>query len=519
LRADAARELLQYLTVRRSALAVEGHGRDDEKAHRARRTRLHALVSGGVKEKKPVICLRGLPSLSSRHRMRRLRLLWVVPHLPLRGVSAARERWWHLLTRLAPRHDVTLLAFADPEDGGRTDGLPPGLAALHVAPKIPWRPNDPLALLPRTVAGGYTHPGLGAAIAERLAAERYDVVQYEFSEMANLIPGPAPRTILTVHQVGFAQQGPAWRAEHGGLRRAAVLLHRHLRELDFELRAVRRVDHVVTMSGEDAARLRRFAPDLRISVSPCGVDLQEFRPPDAPSSPAVDVSFVGHFGHPPNVDAVSFLVNEVVPRLGRPARVRVVGRGVTPEVARLARPGVEVTGPVADVRPHLAAGAVFAAPIRFGTGMRGKVLEALAMGRPVVTTPLGAEGLGATAGRHLLVAEGSADFAAAVRRVLDDPARAAELGRAGRALVEARFGWDAIAMAHEHIYDDVLRAPARAVPPPAARAHPLVARLGPIPAVGVGFALLVGRAVRWHLGRLGHRAAPLASHAPTLEQA
>src|SRR5438552_6294476 len=152
--------------------------------------------------------------------MRRLRLLWVTPNLPVRGVAAARERWWNLLARVAARHEVTLLAFVDPEDAGGEAGVPPGLAALHLVAKTPWRPRDPLALLPQTVAGGFDNPAFPAAIAARLAAERYDVVQYEFSEMAHCIPGPAPRSILTVHQVGFAQHRPAWRARRGGARRA-----------------------------------------------------------------------------------------------------------------------------------------------------------------------------------------------------------------------------------------------------------------------------------------------------------
>src|SRR5262249_21666824 len=135
-----------------------------------------------------------------------------------------------------------------------------------------------------------------------------------------------------------------------------------------------------------------------------------------------DMLFVGHFGHPPNVDAVRFLVHDVLPRLGRRVRLRIVGRGVSPEVAALARPGtVEVVGTVPDVRPHLAAAAIVVAPVRFGTGMRGKVLEALAMGRPVVTTSVGAEGLGAVSGQHLVIADGAADVSAGVRRLLDDP--------------------------------------------------------------------------------------------------
>src|SRR5262249_6722476 len=145
--------------------------------------------------------------------------------------------------------------------------------------------------------------------------------------------------------------------------------------------------------------------------------------------------------------------------------------GMIPEVARRASATVQVVGAVDDVRPHLAAARVVVAPVRFGTGMRGKVLEALAMGRPVVTTTVGAEGLGATAGRDLLVADGAADFAAAIRRVLDERGLGTALGAAGRALAVARFDWDAIAAAHEAIYETVVRAPARAGLGPAAPAR------------------------------------------------
>jgi glycosyltransferase involved in cell wall biosynthesis len=451
----------------------------------------------------------------------RLRLLWVTPDLPSRGVSAARERWWNLLSRLAPRHDITLLTFADPGDLGDRNSLPPGLARIDVVPRDPWRPDDPLALLPRTVAGGFVNPAFPAAIAARLATGRWDVVQYEFSEMAQCIPGPAPRTILTVHQVGFAQHRALWRAQHGGLGRAAVFLHRYLRDLDFELRALRRVDRVVTMSAEDAARLRRFDPDLPVSVSPCGVDCARFRLSATTVAPETDLAFVGHFGHPPNVDAVTFLVDQVLPRVNRPVRLRILGRGVTPDVAALARPGVvEITGAVDDVRPHLAAARIVVAPVRFGTGMRGKVLEALAMARPVVTTRLGAEGLGAVSGQHLLLADGADDFAQAVLRLLDDGALAARLGSEGRRLVERHFDWDAVAIAHEEIYERALSARGRAVHPAApspTRPLALVGRLGYVPGIAAGFALLATRAVMWHAQRLRRLRPPMSREVATLD--
>lgn len=448
----------------------------------------------------------------------RLRLLWVTPYLPRRGFSAAREYWWSLLLRLGRRHDITLLAFADPGDLEADAQLVETLTAVHVVAKTPWRPDDPFALLPRTVAGGFSNPAFADAIADRLAADRYDLAQYEFIEMAHLMPPATIPTILTVHQLASAGEYPMWRQQGGGLQRGVVALHRYLRELDFELRGVRRADQLITVSRHDAARLRRFQPGLRISVSPVGVDCAYFRPrTEAPTDAAIDPAagldtdllFVGNFEHPPNPDAVAFLVRDVLPQIDRPVRVRIVGRGVTPEVEALGRPGagaaVEIVGGVADVRLELARTRVVVAPVRFGTGMRGKVLEALAMGRPVVTTSLGAEGLGARREEHLLIADDATSFAAAIMRVLDDDGFARTLGSAGRRLIETRFDWDAIAAGHETIYERLLQH-ANRVPPPRVFRTPTrqeaIVRRGRWPAIALGAILLAARAVRWHVPRL-----------------
>ncbi|MCW5891457.1 MAG: glycosyltransferase [bacterium] len=434
---------------------------------------------------------------------RELRLLWVTPNLPRRGVSAARERFWALLARLATRHRVTLLAFVDPEDAGAADAvLPPGLAAVHRIAKTPYAPDDPWALLPQTVAGGFADPALRDAIAARLAADAFDLVQYEYSEMGNLMPPSPVPTILTVHQIAFAQEGPLWRALGRPPRFGAVLLHRYLRELDFELRAVAAADHVIAMSPEDAARLRRFRPGLALSVSPVGVDCAEFRPSPVRGTPTTDLLFVGNFGHPPNADAVRFLVRDVLPRMARSVTLRVLGRDAERAVGGLAQQGrVEVLGSVADLRPHLATARVVVAPVRFGTGMRGKVLEALAMARPLVTTTIGAEGLGAESWKHLAIADGGADVAGAAQRLLDDPALALRLGNAGRQLVQERFDWDAVAAGHDAIYERVLAQPPRGARPDAGTAAPIGSLRG-WAAIGAGFGLLAARGVAWHLRRL-----------------
>jgi glycosyltransferase involved in cell wall biosynthesis len=436
-----------------------------------------------------------------------LRLLWVTPAVPRRGVSAAREYWWSLLRRLSRRHRMTVLAFADPSDDPATAELPSELDGIEVVERRPFRPEDPMALLPRTVAGAFADPRFTRALAMHLARPgAYDLVQYECVEMGNLLtPAPVP-TILTVHQLGFAQEWAAWRAAGGGVRHGFVRLHRYLRALDFELRAMQRVNHVVTVSPEDADRVRRFLPDLPLSVSPVGVDATYFAPGASfGSAAATDLLFVGNFDHPPNADAVNFLLQAVLPRVGRALRVRIIGHGAEAAVGSARQSGVvEVLGPVADLRPHLAAARVVVAMVRFGTGMRGKVLEALAMARPVVTTAVGAEGLGATSGAELMIADDAASFAAALRMVLDAPEVGARLGAAGRGLVVKRFDWDRIAAAHEAIYQRVLGAsPMSWVSDPGrwATVTPMARRLGCWPAIGVGAGILAGRGLRWHFGR------------------
>jgi glycosyltransferase involved in cell wall biosynthesis len=440
--------------------------------------------------------------------MERLRLLWVTPDLPRPGVSAARERWWSLLARLARRHDVTLLAFVDPEESAAQSALPAGLADVHLVPKARFTPDDPQGLLPQAVAGGYADPALRRAIAERLQAAPLHLAQYEFVEMANLIPPSDVPAILTIHQLGFAAQAARWRAEGRTVARGAVHLHRYLRDLDFELRAAARAHHVITMSPEDAARLRRFLPDLPVSVSPVGVDCTVVRPVPPPDGCRSELLFVGNFVHPPNGDAVRFLATEVLPRLDPAIRLRVVGHGADAVTEGRAR--LDAVGPVDDVRPWLAGARVVVAPVRFGTGMRGKVLEALAMARPVVTTSIGAEGLGATPGRHLLVADDAAAFAAAVRRILDDGALARQLGGEGRALVESRFDWDVVAAAHDEIYARVLRAARAGTRPIGARRFgiPATPRVRGWPAVAIGALRLSGRGLAWHARRLARLRAP-----------
>ena len=187
---------------------------------------------------------------------------------------------------------------------------------------------------------------------------------------------------------------------------------------------------------------------MRTMVIPNGVDLEFFSPLAQPA-PRQHLVFTGSMDWRPNQDAARYFAHEILPLL-RQVRPELectfVGRSPPPDIQSLAAvPGFKLTGTVEDVRPYVERAAVYVVPLRIGGGSRLKILEALAMGRPVVSTTVGAEGLDVVNERHLLLADDPASFAKAVLRALDDRELCERLVAQGRRLVEQHYGWDALA--------------------------------------------------------------------------
>ena len=234
---------------------------------------------------------------------------------------------------------------------------------------------------------------------------------------------------------------------------------RHLLAVAIERRALRAFPIVTVVAEADAAALRRLGPGSRVEVVPNGVDTVRFRPqPEIPVSPG-SIVFVGAMSFPPNIEAVRWFVSDVMPilRVSWPSvHLSIVGRDPSSVVRALADdPSVTVTGEVADVRPFLSRAQVVIAPMVSGGGIKNKVLEAFAMERAVVATPLAVEGIAALAGRDLLVAETAAEFAAAVIALLEDGRRAAAIAAAGRSLVMTRYTWEACAARYAELYAEL----------------------------------------------------------------
>lgn len=294
---------------------------------------------------------------------------------------------------------------------------------------------------------------LGTEIRRVLATEAIDVVHVRQLPMAAYATdlGATPRLLELIDAETLATS-----RDTAGTPRAAI---RGPVARAIERRAVRPFPVVTVVADADAAALRRLVPGIRVEVVPNGVDATRFQPRlDEPVTPH-SIAFVGAMSFGPNVAAARWFVGDVLPRLRslRPdVTVTIVGRDPVASVLALADdPAVTVTGGVDDVRPFLARAAVVVAPMVSGSGIKNKILEAMAMQRPVVATGLAADGLAAQPGRDLLVADGADAFAAAVESLLADPRRAAAVAAAGRALVEARYTWEACAAGYAALYAEL----------------------------------------------------------------
>lgn len=298
----------------------------------------------------------------------------------------------------------------------------------------------------------------GRAVVAAALAERPDVLVADFPHSAVLLPDRLdPPSVMFTHNVEaeifdrHAEHAsgiwrPVWRDQARKMRR-------------FEQDTLRRFTRVIAVSARDAVALRAQFGLTRVDAIDTGVDLDFLAgtpPPPTPAGGGV-VAFTGAMSARANIDGVQFLLGEVWPRIlrARPrAEAVIIGRDPPDALVRAARDrgyAWRFTGFVDDVRPPVRKAHVCVIPLRVGSGTRIKAFESMALGRPVVSTAVGVEGLAVDPDRHLLIADDADTFAGAVLRLLDDPALALRLATAARALLEARFSWSHVAVQFEAI--------------------------------------------------------------------
>jgi sugar transferase (PEP-CTERM/EpsH1 system associated) len=415
-----------------------------------------------------------------------MRILWLKSDLLLPLDKGGKLRTWHLMRHLARRHEITYLAFAEPgTPRDRIDGMREVAAHVHTVPRTD-PPKGSLRFYADAVAhvldplpyavGKYRSRDYRERLAGLLASTPFDVIVCDFLVPAVNLPAalPCPAVIFT-HNV----ESEIWR-RHADTSTNPVarrfLASQHRRMLRFERRALARFDGVLAVSDADSAAFERLYPGAirhPVHVVPTGVQTDYFTA--APSDPASrTLVFTGSMDWLPNEDAMLFFCREILPiiRAEEPdVRLRIVGRTPTPAVKRLAEDSaVTVTGRVDDVRPHVRDASVYIVPLRIGGGTRLKIFEAMAMGKAVVSTTVGAEGLPVANGEHLMLADEPRAFARAVVRLMRDLERRRQLEAAARALVVERYDWSAVAGA----LDEALVRFARLRPQAAAASGPLL---------------------------------------------
>ena len=396
-----------------------------------------------------------------------MRILWLKTDLLLPLDKGGKLRTWHLMRRLARHHEITYLAFAEPgqqqadvdrmkEVASRVETITRGDAA-----KGTWRFYADAAMhvvdpLPYAV-GKYRSAEFRRRLDALLAESAFDLIVCDFLFPAVNLPKrlPCPAVIFT-HNV----ESEIWR-RHADTKQGVLAkwLYRtqYRRMLRCEGDALRRFDGVLAVSDTDRQTFDRIYPGAirrPAHVVPTGVDTEYFAPSVSqlirnPKSLIPSLIFTGSMDWLPNEDAMLFFCRDILPQIRAEvpdARLSIVGRAPTPAVQQLGdQAGVRVTGRVDDVRPYMREAAVYVVPLRIGGGTRLKIFEAMAMGKAVVSTAVGAEGLPVVDGRHVLLADEPAAFARAVIDLLRDAPRRDEFETAARALVVEKYDWSAVA--------------------------------------------------------------------------
>jgi polysaccharide biosynthesis protein PslH len=419
-----------------------------------------------------------------------MKIFWIKqgPLLPLD--TGGKIRTWNILKELGKLNELTILSFFPAYVPSSNEEARPYVHRLISLPvDLPEKHSfgyhlDYLRRLLSPVpyvVRQYGIPRVRACARRLLQQESFDLVVCDFLFPCLNLPDK-----MTCPQVLFAHNAETmiWKRHFTVARNplwklvTALEYHKMRR---FESRRCRIFNHLITVSDLDHDFFAEFVPAPQISVLATGVDLDYFRPSPTPEDPRKLV-FTGSMDWLANEDAILFFAQKILPLILRAVpgvTLTVAGRDPTEKLRQLAQsnPQIQLTGTVPDVRPYTAEASVYVLPLQVGGGTRLKIFEAMAMGKAIISTQIGAEGLPVVPGEHLLIENEPQGFATAVIHLLDDVSRRRRLGEAARRLVESRFGWPEVGRAFHGILERVAEANRR---PTATSIHakPVVQALG-----------------------------------------
>ncbi|HEY6192839.1 MAG TPA: glycosyltransferase family 4 protein [Bacteroidota bacterium] len=403
-----------------------------------------------------------------------MKILLVSPYLPhpLSGHGTGAFMYG-LLTKIAPRHEVTLVSFCDKRELGLAGDLRALPIRLHAVPRgkggqanVWWNLylaatralqslRSVLLWQPYYVAKFY-HPRMARLIGRITAESSHDIVQLEMVQMAQYAGSAASgKQILQAHDVAFR---PAYRRfrSAGSLPGKILSFVEWCRWAMYERRMTGKFDGVICVTEQDKMLLERLTSSTNISYLPRGVDVAEEFPPYS-GRESESLLFVGTFSHRPNTEAALWLAGEIFPLVLQKfprAVLSIIGSNPPRELQELAArmPQIRILGFVDDIGSHFRTSSVFAAPLRSGGGVKVKILHAMGQGIPVVTTSVGIEGIEGMTPETALIGESAERLAGHICGLFADRERAAAAGRLGWQAMRSYYSWDRVVERLEGIY-------------------------------------------------------------------
>jgi len=399
--------------------------------------------------------------------IRTLNLVYTLPVPPFNGYDL---RHFNLMRNLSDRVEQTMLCRImeplTPEQQAFCNEQPFNIRTVLLPRPSPLQKiSKALRFLPGqypVMAGGWYFREVGRLLRKMLAEEPFDFIVLE--GIWNSVYWPIlrqfpARKVLNLYDLEAGLLRRQARVLPPGLGRWIYLNGAHRME-KLERRLPREADLIWTVSENERQHLLRQMPHLPVHLAPGGVDCDAIQP--MPPQQGKEILFVGSFQYFPNVDGVRYFVNQVMPEVLKrspDAVFRAVGRQPDERITSLHNPpSVIITGQVDELTPCYRAAQVCVVPLRSGGGTRLKILEAMAYGRPVVSTTIGAEGIDVEHNRNILIADRPAEMAEAICKVLNEPDLARNLAEEGRRLVETRYAWKSIADTMYERYKQMLNA-------------------------------------------------------------
>ena len=391
----------------------------------------------------------------------RLKLLWIKAGGLLPLDTGGKIRSFHIVRELAKRHEVTAFLFyprliPDPHENLKQHNIEIIAAPIDL-PKRNWRELiHYLRLLSRFHPFSmekYYSPEVCAAARDVMRSHEFDAIICDFIYPAGLVPWRSGTpVVLFTHNVEAQVWERQYKLTSNPFWRLACYLE-YYKMSRAERHYAKQADLLMTVSDRDSLFFRRYISRNVIREIPTGVDADYFTPQWGSEDPNT-IIFTGSMDWMPNEDAVLWGVRDILPSIQKEipdVAFWAVGRKPPASLQNLAsrQAALKLTGSVDDIRPYLWSKSVYVVPMRSGSGTRLKIFEAMACGKAVVSTSIGAEGLPVTHGENIILADDPVEFALHVARLLRSPEERGRLGRAARKLVEENFSWAIIASAFE----------------------------------------------------------------------